>query len=66
MTRFIYTGPPSGVTLRLGEHCQDILLWPNKDIDLPAEHEYTQTLVALGYLKRPAIKNGVSPKGDKK
>ncbi|ATV43122.1 hypothetical protein [Pectobacterium brasiliense] len=45
--KYRYTGPASGVTLADG---QEILLWPAQVTELPADHEYVKTLIALGYL----------------
>ncbi|MDG0801935.1 hypothetical protein [Pectobacterium polaris] len=45
--KYRYTGPSSGVTLADG---QEILLWPAQVTELPADHEYVKTLIALGYL----------------
>ncbi|WP_230623439.1 MULTISPECIES: hypothetical protein [Chromobacterium] len=45
--QYLYSGPVSGVTLADG---QEIMLFPGKEVELPAEHEYTQTLLALQYL----------------
>ncbi|MBA2816356.1 hypothetical protein [Candidatus Pantoea persica] len=52
MALFRYDGPPSGVTLRTGEVLQEVLLWPGREVKMPEDHEYTQTLVCLGYLTR--------------
>ena len=48
--KYIYNGPASGVTLRFGEVLQEILLFPEQEVEMPADHEYTQTLEMLGYL----------------
>ncbi|MFB9160003.1 hypothetical protein [Chromobacterium violaceum] len=45
--KYLYSGPVSGVTLADG---QEVMLFPGKEVELPAEHEYTQTLQALQYL----------------
>ncbi|CAM3724475.1 MULTISPECIES: hypothetical protein [Xenorhabdus] len=46
--RYLYTGPASGVTLADGT---EVLLWPGKEtVDLPEQHDYVQTLIALQYL----------------
>lgn len=36
--KYIYNGPASGVTLADG---QEILLWPNSEIDLPEDNEWS-------------------------
>jgi hypothetical protein len=45
--KYHYTGPVSGVTLADGA---EILLMPGAQVELPAAHEYTATLLALGHL----------------
>lgn len=56
MSRFIYTGPNSAVTLKVsdgkgGLKDQDILFWNNQEVELPADHEMVAALQAQGYLK---------------
>lgn len=46
-TTYRYTGPISGVTLADG---QEVMLCPGADVTLPAAHDYTRTLLALGHL----------------
>lgn len=48
--RFYYGGPMSGVTLREGEHVREVMLYPDTEVELPIDHAYTQTLLALRYL----------------
>ncbi|TAM05617.1 MAG: hypothetical protein EPN70_08130 [Paraburkholderia sp.] len=48
--KYIYSGPPSGVTLKDGDNVREIILLPTREADLPEAHEYTRTLLALGYL----------------
>jgi hypothetical protein len=45
--KYRYSGPISAVTLKDG---REVMLHPGKTVELPAEHEYTQTLLALGHL----------------
>ncbi|EJX0630334.1 hypothetical protein ODD08_000277 [Salmonella enterica] len=45
--KFIYSGPASGVTLADGS---EVLMWPNTEVELPEELDYTQTLLALRHL----------------
>ncbi|UTH73977.1 hypothetical protein [Chromobacterium sp. IIBBL 290-4] len=62
--KYLYSGPVSGVTLADG---QEIMLYPGKEVDMPAEHEYTQTLLALQYLvpvQEPAKAKGGRATGD--
>lgn len=52
LSRYTYTGPPSGVTLRLNEHREtlDVQLHPGQTVELPAAHDYTRVLLALKHL----------------
>ncbi|MGO2258657.1 MAG: hypothetical protein ACTH5S_12770 [Hafnia alvei] len=45
--KFHYNGPASGVTLEEGN---EVLLWPNMNIELPEDNSYVKTLLALNYL----------------
>lgn len=60
--KYRYSGPTSGVTLQKGEEAQEVMLHTGAEIELPEEHEYTKTLLALGHLTpvsgqtRPATK----------
>ncbi|MEC5207391.1 hypothetical protein QF022_002347 [Vogesella perlucida] len=45
--KYQYSGPMSGVTLADG---QEVMLCPGGEVELPEEHDYTQTLLALGHL----------------
>jgi len=46
-----YSGPVSGAALKHNGKVLDVRLHPNKTVQLPAEHEYTQTLLGLGFLR---------------
>ena len=48
--KYRYSGPTSGVTLQKGEEAQEVMLHTGAEVDLPEEHEYTKTLLALGHL----------------
>ena len=48
--KYRYSGPTSGVTLKKGEETQEVMLHTGAEVDLPEEHEYTKTLLALGHL----------------
>ncbi|MDF0606631.1 hypothetical protein HZU77_013355 [Neisseriaceae bacterium TC5R-5] len=50
MSRYRYSGPTSGVTLQQGDTAREIMLHAGAEVDLPEQHEYTQTLLALGHL----------------
>ncbi|HEP8948574.1 TPA: hypothetical protein VDU79_005988, partial [Pseudomonas aeruginosa] len=48
LTRYHYNGPPSGVELRLADGTLlEVRLCPGRLAELPADHEYTWTLLAL-------------------
>ena len=53
LTKYQYVGPVnSSCTLRLGETEElDVLLLRGSIVEMPATHEYTQVLVAQGYLE---------------
>ena len=53
LTKYQYVGPVnSSCTLRLGEADElDVLLLRGSIVEMPATHEYTQVLVAQGYLE---------------
>lgn len=48
--KYLYRGPSSGVTLQDGDTPREVMLHANTEVELPADNEYTKTLVALGYL----------------
>ena len=48
--KYRYSGPTSGVTLQKGEEAQEVMLHTGTEVELPEEHEYTKTLLALGHL----------------
>lgn len=52
LTRYLYTGPQSAVSLRVGDTAEplDVQLLPDKPVELPADHEYTVVLLALKHL----------------
>jgi hypothetical protein len=50
MKKYRYSGPTSGVTLKDGKAVKEIMLHTGGEIALPEDHEYTRTLLALGYL----------------
>ena len=56
--KYRYSGPTSGVTLQKGEEAQEVMLHTGAEVELPEEHEYTKTLLALGHLTpvKPAAK----------
>lgn len=50
LTQYIYKGPRSSASLRVGKALLDVQLNTGKSVGLPAEHEYTQVLLQLGHL----------------
>jgi len=46
MTPYVYSGPVSSVSLRVGARIVDVQLHPGKPVGLPADHPYTQALIA--------------------
>lgn len=52
LTRYIYTGPPSAASLRVGDDwgLLDVQLRTGESVELPAEHEYTLVLLELKHL----------------
>lgn len=60
--KYRYSGPTSGVTLQVGEKMQEVILHAGTDVELPDSHEYTKTLIALGYLS-PIKQADKAPKG---
>jgi hypothetical protein len=69
LTRYIYNGPQSAATLRVGEAREllDVQLLPGKSVELPADHEYTLVLLELKHLvlapsdAKPAGKTAATP-----
>lgn len=52
LTRYRYTGPQSGASLRVGEAREllDVQLIPGQPVELPSDHEYTLVLLELKHL----------------
>lgn len=58
--KYRYSGPTSGVTLQKGADdtsAQEVMLHTGAEVDLPEEHEYTKTLLALGHLTPVSAQN---------
>lgn len=53
LTRYLYKGPQSAATLRLAETNKllEVQLMPGAPVNLPADHEYVQVLLALKHLE---------------
>lgn len=49
--KYFYSGPITGVTLQDGDKDREVMLHTNTHVDLPADNEYTKTLLALGHLQ---------------
>jgi len=45
-----YSGPVSGAAIHHNGRVLDVRLHPGKTVQLPEAHEYTKTLLGLGYL----------------
>jgi len=50
-----YSGPVSGAAINHNGKVLDVRLHPNKTVQLPEAHEYTQTLLGLGYLTQASV-----------
>jgi hypothetical protein len=48
MTEYLYRGPLAGITLSDGT---EVILYPGRQVTLPSENAYTNTLIQLGYLQ---------------
>lgn len=49
--KFKYQGPTdSSVTLKVDGKDVDVVLFRGSTVELPDDHEYVKTLIALGYL----------------
>lgn len=60
--RYRYQGPVnSSVTLKVDGKDVDVLLFRGKEIDLPEEHDYVKTLVALEHLAPVAPAQPAAP-----
>jgi hypothetical protein len=56
MSRYLYTGPNSAVTLKVsdgkgGLKDLDVLFWNGQEVELPDGHAIVASLVAQDYLK---------------
>ncbi len=48
--KYRYSGPTSGVTLQEGEKVREVMLHTGAEVELPDDHGYTKTLLALQHL----------------
>jgi len=63
-----YSGPVSGAAINHAGRVLDVRLHPNKTVQLPVGHEYTETLLGLGYLtpvQAPEPPESEKPRGKK-
>ncbi|MFJ4141421.1 hypothetical protein [Pseudomonas sp. NPDC089734] len=53
LTRYIYKGPQSAASLRVGEAKEllEVQLIPGREVELPAGHEYVEVLLVLKHLE---------------
>lgn len=66
LTTYIYKGPHSASTLRVGKEVLEVRLIPGKPVELPAEHDYTKVLLELQHLEpAPAEKASATKEGGK-
>ncbi len=65
LTQYIYKGPRSSASLRVGAALLEVQLNPGKAVGLPAEHEYTQVLLQLKHLEPAPAEKATVIKGGK-
>lgn len=56
MTTYTYRGPIASITLRDAEEIREVILFPEREINLPEQNSYVQTLAAKGFLSPAASK----------
>ncbi|WP_025132386.1 hypothetical protein [Pseudomonas sp. PH1b] len=64
LTRYIYTGPQSAASLRVGATRQllEVQLHTGESVELPADHEYTKVLLELKHLQALPVEAKASSK----
>lgn len=65
LSKYIYSGPRSSASLRVGKDLLEVQLNPGKPVELPAEHEYTLVLLQLKHLEPAPADKAVADKGGK-
>ncbi|MDH4869814.1 hypothetical protein [Pseudomonas sp. BN515] len=65
LTKYLYKGPNSSASLRVGNEVLDVLLRTNRTVSLPADHEYTKVLLDLKHLELVPAEKTTSDKGAK-
>lgn len=60
--KYIYSGPPSGVSLNEGDSVREVMLFPGQEVELEPDNEYVLALLAEGYLQevKPAKRQTTS------
>lgn len=54
--KYIYSGPPSGVSLNDGDTVREVLLWPGQEVEFAPDNEYALTLIAEGHLHEVKVR----------
>lgn len=49
--KYIYSGPPSGVSLNEGDTVREVMLFPGQEVEFEPDNEYAMALVAEGHLQ---------------
>ena len=64
LTRYIYTGPQSAASLRVGDSREllEVQLHTGANVGLPADHEYTKVLLELKHLQALPVEAKASSK----
>lgn len=65
LNKYIYSGPRSSASLRVGKDLLEVQLNPGKPVELPAEHEYTLVLLQLKHLEPAPADKAAADKGGK-
>ncbi|EAQ7642181.1 hypothetical protein AAHJ16_003831 [Salmonella enterica] len=53
--KYIYSGPPSGVSLNDGDTVREVILWPGREVEFAPDNEYALALVAEGHLQEVKV-----------
>ncbi|ECI4008064.1 hypothetical protein DN310_01595 [Salmonella enterica subsp. salamae] len=63
--KYIYSGPPSGVSLNEGDTVREVMLWPGQEVEFEPDNEYALSLVAEGHLQevKPAKRQTTAKEG---
>ncbi|MBG7114725.1 hypothetical protein GHU20_13575 [Pseudomonas aeruginosa] len=64
LSKYVYSGPRSAASLRVDGEVLDVALVPGGTVELPPDHEYTQTLLVLKHISpAPATKSAKATEG---